>query len=93
MRPYSILLAPLFLVLLFACSKPPEATSPQPPVEAQKEDQYRRELDEIRKTIKGEVKIKLKKDGKGEFYSWEISGKDANEVLKVNDTLTKKLGK
>lgn len=59
--------------------------------EGQKDDQYRRELEEIRKGIRGDVKIRLKRDGKGEFYSWEVSGKDANEVLKANDILSKKL--
>ena len=82
----------LVLVLLLACSKPPE---PVPDVAAvpdiQKEEQYKKELDEIRKSIKGDVKVKLKKDGKGDNYSWEISGKDAAEVLKVNDTLVRKL--
>jgi hypothetical protein len=82
----------LVLVLLLACSKPPE---PVPDVAAvpdiQKEEQYKKELDEIRKSIKGDVKVKLKKDGKGDYYSWEISGKDAAEVLKVNDTLVRKL--
>jgi hypothetical protein len=50
-------------------------------------------MDEIRKSIKGEVHIKLKKDGKNESYSWEISGMVANEILKANDLLAKKLGK
>jgi hypothetical protein len=90
MKAVSILLG---LALLFGCSKPPEATPPKQSVDTQKEEQYKRELDEIRKTIKGEVKIKLKKDGKGDYYSWEISGKDANDILKANDTLTKKLVK
>ena len=58
---------------------------------AAKDDQYRKELDDIKKTMRSEVKIKLKKDGKG-AYSWEIQGKDAAEVLKTNDTLKKKLG-
>lgn len=89
MRLFSILAVAL---LLFACSKAPESIAPKTTAqEAQKEDQYKKELEEIRKSIKGEVKIKLKKDGKGEYYSWEISGKDANEVLKANDILTKKL--
>jgi hypothetical protein len=83
----------LGLTLFFACSKAPESAIPKPSPELQNEEQYRRELDDIRKTIKGETKIKLKKDGKGDFYSWEISGKDANEVLKANETLTKRLGK
>ena len=56
------------------------------------DEQYKKELDEIKKNIKGDLKIKLKRDGKGDFYSWEISGKDAAEVLKANDVLAKKLG-
>jgi hypothetical protein len=32
----------------------------------------------------------FKKDAKGS-YSWEITGKDAQEVLKANETLRKKL--
>ncbi len=38
-----------------------------------------------------EVKIKLKRDGK-DNYSWEISGSDVNQILKVNEKLRKKLG-
>jgi len=54
------------------------------------ETQYKNELDEIRKSIKGETKIKVKKDSKG--YSWEITGRDTQEVLKANDALRKRLG-
>jgi hypothetical protein len=54
------------------------------------ETQNEKELEEIRKSIRGDVKIKLKKDGKGS-YSWEISGRDAQEVLKTNDALRKRL--
>jgi hypothetical protein len=90
MKGISILIG---LVLLFACSKPPDTTPLKQSVDMQKEEQYKKELDEIRKTIKGEVKIKLKKDGKGDSYSWEISGKDPSEVLRANDTLARKLGK
>ena len=85
---------PIILVsaLLFACSRAPE---PVPDVAAvpdiQKEEQYKKELDEIKKSINGDVKIKLKKDGKGDYYSWEISGKDANEVIRANDVLSRKL--
>lgn len=50
---------------------------------------YTKELDEIKKSLKGEIRIKLKKDGKG--YSWEITGKDAQEILKANELLRKKL--
>jgi hypothetical protein len=38
-----------------------------------------------------EVKIKLKKDGK-DSYSWELSGSDVDQILKVNERLRKQLG-
>ena len=38
-----------------------------------------------------EVKIRLKRDGK-DNYSWEISGSDVNQILKVNEKLRKQLG-
>lgn len=61
-----------------------------PGSDATAEDQYKKELDEIRNSIKGETKIKVKKDAKG--YSWEITGKDTQEILKANDALKKRLG-
>jgi hypothetical protein len=38
-----------------------------------------------------EVKIKLKKDGK-DNYSWELSGSDVDQILKVNERLRKQVG-
>jgi len=38
-----------------------------------------------------EVKIRLKKDGKDQ-YSWELSGSDVEQILKVDEKLRKKLG-
>ncbi|MBP1748827.1 MAG: hypothetical protein H6Q52_1366 [Deltaproteobacteria bacterium] len=52
--------------------------------------QYRKEMEEIKKNMRGDVKIKLKKDGKG-AYSWEISGKDPYEIIKNNNILSKKI--
>ena len=77
--------------MLFSCN--PRTEIPEKPQGAEAsgiEAQYQKEMDEIKKSLKGDVKIKLKKDGKGD-YSWEITGKDAQEVLKTNDTLRKKL--
>ena len=37
-----------------------------------------------------EVKIKLKKDSK-DSYSWELSGSDVDQILKVNERLRKQL--
>jgi len=90
MRFLSIIL--VLGAFFLGCTKLPEAVPAKSVVsDAQKEDQYKKELEEIRKTLKGDIKIKLKKDGKGDFYSWEIDGKDAAEVLKVNETLARKL--
>jgi hypothetical protein len=85
MRLFAIVVV---LCLLVGCSRFPESTPPK----SAPEEQYSKELDEVRKAIKGEVRVKLKKDAKGD-YSWEISGKDASEVLKANDALAKKLGR
>ena len=38
-----------------------------------------------------EVKIRLKKDGK-DSYSWELSGSDVDQILKVNEKLRKQFG-
>lgn len=81
-------------LLFCACHKTTAPTPPPPKSvhEVQADDQYAQELNEIKKNIKGEVRIKLKRDGKGESYSWEITGKDPREILKANDVLAKKLG-
>ncbi len=84
----------IFLVVLFvfiSCSKGTEVSKQSKAAEGQEmEAQYQKELDEIKKSLKGDVKIKLKKESKG-GYSWEVTGKDAQEVLKANDALRKKL--
>ena len=38
-----------------------------------------------------EVKIRLRRDGK-DNYSWELNGSDADQILKVNEKLRKKIG-
>jgi len=88
------LLSIIFVLVAFflGCTKSPQAVPANPVApDSQKEDQYKKELEEIRKTLKGDIRVKLKKDGKGDFYSWEIDGKDVAEVLKANETLTKRL--
>jgi len=81
----------LLIFLLISCSKGTDATLKQSVSDVKSNEiQYKKEMDEFKKTLKGEVKIKLKKDGKGS-YGWEIAGKDVHEVLKTNDILRKKL--
>jgi hypothetical protein len=79
------------LMLLVGCTGSTDVTPAKKVDERQKDATYQKEMDDLRKSIKSEVKIKLKKDGKG-TYSWEIQGKDPQEILRVNETLRKKLG-
>jgi hypothetical protein len=79
------------VIFLAGCTGAADVTPEKKVGEPQKDATYQKEMDELRKSIKAEVKIKLKKDGKGS-YSWEIQGKDPQEVLRVNETLRKKLG-
>ena len=51
---------------------------------------YQKEMEEIKKSMRGDIKIRLKKDGKG-AYSWEVSGKDPYEIIKTNSILSKKI--
>ncbi len=89
MRFFAVVLA---FLLLGACAKPSDAPAIKSGQDARADEQYKKEIDEIRKDLKGDLKIKLKRDGKSDFYSWEIDGKDAGEVLRANDVLIKKLG-
>jgi hypothetical protein len=79
------------IFILIACgndSLPPQGKSENPPV-----PKVIVEKEKMRKEqpLPPEVKIKLKKDGK-DSYSWELTGSDADQVLKVNEKLRKQLG-
>jgi len=50
-----------------------------------------KEKPEREEPLPSEVRIKLKKDGK-DNYSWELSGSDVDQILKVNEKLRKQLG-
>lgn len=62
----------------------------KPADEISSDAQYKKEMEEIKKSLKGEIKVKLKKDGKG-GYNWEITGKDVQEVLRANEALRRRL--
>ena len=49
-----------------------------------------RERNERETPLPPEVKIRLKRDGK-DNYSWELSGSDADQILKVNEKLRKEV--
>ncbi len=80
----------LIVLLVAACEEeplPPQGKSESPPVTKVIVEKEKVEREEFPPP---EVKIKLKRDGKND-YSWEISGSDVNEILKVNEKLKKQL--
>ncbi len=90
MRKIFVVLMALTFVLV-ACGKesvPPQGRSENPPV-----PRVIVEKEKVGKEqpLPPEVKIKLKKDGK-DSYSWELTGSDVDQVLKVNERLRKQLG-
>jgi len=81
----------VLVFFLMACEKKslsPQAKSESPsaPKVIVEKEKVEREL-----PLPPEVKIKLKKDGK-DSYSWELSGSDVDQILKVNEKLRKQLG-
>jgi hypothetical protein len=78
-------------LLFIACEKkslPPQGKSEGPSV-----PKIFVEKDKVEKEppLPPEVKIKLKKDGK-DSYSWELTGSDVDQILRVNEKLRKQLG-
>jgi hypothetical protein len=90
MRKNLILLGGLAF-LLIACGKDPlppqeKSVGPSIPKIVLEKENVKKE-----QPLPPEVKIKLKKDGK-ESYSWELTGSDVDQILKVNEKLKKQLG-
>jgi len=81
----------VLLAITMACDGKP--SSPQGKSETLPVQKVTIEKEKIQKEepLPPEVKIKLKRDGK-DNYSWELSGSDVNEVLKINEKLRKQLG-
>jgi len=80
------------LVFLFvACEK--KSPTPQGKSEGPSVPKVVVEKEKVEKEqpLPPEVKIKLKKDGK-DSYSWELTGSDVDQILKVNEKLRKQLG-
>ena len=77
----------LFLFFITGCGKGIEIEGVQKgKVRTASDELHKKEIEEIRKSLKSDIRIKLKKDGKGS-YAWEITGKDAQEVIRVNNVL------
>jgi hypothetical protein len=78
-------------LIIIACEK--KSFSPQEKLEVQSLPKVivEKEKTASEQPLPPEVKIKLKRDGK-DSYSWELSGSDADQILKVNEKLKKQLG-
>lgn len=79
------------LAILAACDSKPSSTPKEPQGLPTPKVIIEKEKAEKIEPLPPEVKIKLKRDGK-DNYSWELSGSDVNEILKVNEKLRKNLG-
>jgi len=77
-----------FLIACEQKSLPPQGKSESPSVP---KVIVEKEKIEKEQPLPPEVKIKLKKDGK-DSYSWELTGSDVDQILKVNEKLRKQLG-
>jgi hypothetical protein len=84
---------PGFLVaalLVTSCGGNPSPPPAKPETSAAPKVIVEGESVEKEEPLPPEVKIRLKRDGK-DSYSWELSGSDADEILKVNEKLKKRL--
>jgi hypothetical protein len=79
------------VIFLIACEQ--KSLPPQGKLESPSVPKVIVEKEKIEKEqpLPPEVKIKLKKDGK-DSYSWELTGSDVDQILKVNEKLRKQLG-
>ncbi len=81
----------IFSVFLVCCERKPSSSDiTSEPLQIPKVT-IEKEKIEREEALPPEVKIKLKRDGK-DNYSWEVSGSDVDQVLRINEKLRKKLG-
>lgn len=85
-----LILISLITLLFFACEGKPLLSEKKLETQSPPKVIIEKEKSDKEENFKPEVKIKLKRDGK-ENYSWEISGSDPDEILKVNEKFRKRL--
>jgi hypothetical protein len=81
----------LVAFILIACERKPPLPQGKSETPSVPKVLVEKEKAEKEEPLPPEVKIKLKRDGK-DSYSWELSGSDVDQILKVNEKLKKKLG-
>jgi len=79
------------MALMLSCQGKPSPPQGKPEVLPVPKVIVEKERAEKEEPLPPEVKIKLKRDGK-DNYSWELSGSEVDQILKVNETLRKNLG-
>ena len=79
------------MVLVTACGNSPPPSPGRSEGTSAPKVTVEKEKAEKEQPLPPEVKIRLKRDGK-ESYSWELSGTDADQILKVNEKMRKQLG-
>jgi len=89
MKPIILFILMVFIVI--ACEKKPLSSPEKSESHSVPKVIVEKEKVEREQTLPLEVKIKLKRDGK-DNYSWELSGSDVDQILKVNEKLRKQLG-
>ena len=87
-----VLIGSVIIVLAFAaCGNRPSASPEKSEASNVPKVVVEREKIDREPPLPPEVKIRLKRDGK-DNYSWELSGSDADQILRVNEKLRKKVG-
>jgi hypothetical protein len=81
----------ILMTLMASCQGKPSSSQGKPEVLPVPKVTVEKEKMEKEEPLPPEVKIKLKRDGK-DNYSWELSGSEVDQILKVNETLRKNLG-
>lgn len=81
----------VLLVFILACERKPLSTQGKPEASPVPKVTVEKEKMEKEHPLPPEVKIRLKRDGK-DTYSWELSGSDVDQIIKVNEKLRKGLG-
>ena len=88
---------PLLLICLFivfvctACENKPSPSPEKSEAPSVPKVVVEREKVDRESPLPPEVKIRLRRDGK-DNYSWELSGSDVDQMIKVNEKLRKKVG-
>jgi hypothetical protein len=86
-----ILIFCVLIVFLVACEGKSPSTQGKSVAPSLPKVIVEKERGEKEEPLPPEVRIKLKRDGK-DNYSWELSGSDVDQILKVNEKLRKQLG-